>query len=111
MVVVWYEVLLFLEKYYLSGESPIVEIRKKDPGARYLIYASYFALDAVYPVAFVLLLHFHSSDLLERTEKALLKECGAEVYDQVQDKISGHYVKGLTSFISKHTHFNINSFT
>jgi len=49
----------------------------------------------------VLLLHFHSSDLLERTEKALLKECGAEVYDQVQDKISGHYVKGIM-YVSLH---------
>ena len=36
MVCVWYEVLMFLNKYYLSGESPIEEIRDKDVAARYL---------------------------------------------------------------------------
>lgn len=95
MIGVWYEVLIFLEKYYLSGNSPIDEIRNKDPGARYLIYVSYFALDAVYPLAFLLLLHFHSSDLLERTEKALLQECGPDVFNGVQDKISMNYRRGL----------------
>ena len=95
MIGVWYEVLGFLKQYYLSGDTPIEEIRNKDISARYLICLSYFALDAVYPVAFVLLMHFHSSDVLDRQEKALLSEHGEIAYQTVQKEVSNNYRKGV----------------
>ena len=113
MILVWWKVLVFLKEYYLSGNSPIPEIREKEEIARYLIFISYFALDAVYPLAFLLLMNHHSSDLLERTEKVLLSECGESAYKNAQDKTGEYYQKGdyvliLLNLYTYHRSFSRN---
>lgn len=72
-VYVWFEVLTFLDAYYLRKQSPTLKDTTVDV-QRYVIYSSYLLIDLVYPIAMVGLVHMQCTcDLLEERELSLGK--------------------------------------
>ena len=72
-VYVWFEVLTFLDAYYLRKQSPTLKDTTVDV-QRYVIYSSYLLIDLVYPIAMVGLVHMQCTcDLLEVRELSLGK--------------------------------------
>jgi len=56
---VFWKVLLFLDAYYIRNEIPDKGIKKLDIVSRWFIAASYFLIDAIYPISFALLYKFY----------------------------------------------------
>ena len=67
-IYVWFEVLTFLDAYYLQKQSPTLKDTTVDV-QRYVIYSSYLLIDLVYPIAMVGLIHMHCTcDLMKERE-------------------------------------------
>lgn len=96
---VFYHVLSFLNMYYVRPDSTIDLIRELDTKARYFIAFSYFLVDAVYPISFILLISFYRSGIFEMYENRLIVDCGIEKFDTCQTKILGYYHRGAQYLI------------
>lgn len=71
-IYVWFEVLTFLDAYYLQKQSPILKDTTVDV-QRYVIYCSYLLIDLVYPIAMVGLIHMQCMyDLMLMKERELI---------------------------------------
>lgn len=67
-IYVWFEVLTFLDSYYLQKQSPTLKDTTVDV-QRYVIYSSYLLIDLVYPIAMVGLIHMQCTcDLMKERE-------------------------------------------
>ena len=72
----FWHVLVFLDTYYLRGESPIPPVNQMSWQARYFIALSYLLIDATYPISMVLLVHLFRSRVFENAKEQILEEYG-----------------------------------
>lgn len=94
----WKKVFSFLNTYYLQKQNPLIAEIEKDTNAEittlalWIIAGSYFVIDFIYPLSFILLVDLFARNVLRSVTATMVKECGVDQYeDTFKKKISGNY--------------------
>lgn len=84
--------LVFL---YIDKKSPIEGLNELKDIERIGIFGSYFLLDLIYPISFILLCIMYRTGVIEDAEKALLAECGQEKFEEAETDVLKMYRRGI----------------
>ena len=90
----WRKILDFLHWYYIERNNPSLQIieeetaREFSPLGLWIIAGSYFVIDAIYPLAFWLLVDLFRKDLLKIETTKMVTECGVTQYEKFKRDVA-----------------------